>query len=241
MSVIIDGTTGITAPAGFFTENLQLPTIDAVGIVTARSGIEFGLSGVGGSITPGGTATFAGSVTAASFTGNINGNITGNAAGLTGTPNINVGILTATSATINGSITGTGSISGTSASVSGNLSAGSSITSSSTVFDSKGNIRSVPVNDKSTAYTLVAADAGKIVTTTGGGTITVPAGVFSVGDVITIYNKHSGSVTISPSGVATLTLVVSGNTGSRTLLTKGICTVICINLNEFIISGSGLS
>jgi len=42
----------------------DVTNIDSVGIVTARSGVEFGVSGVGGTVTAVGNATFAGIVTA---------------------------------------------------------------------------------------------------------------------------------------------------------------------------------
>jgi len=67
---LADNATGINAS---FTGNVSIggtltyedvTNVDAVGIITARSGIEFGLSGVGGTITSGGDATFAGIVTA---------------------------------------------------------------------------------------------------------------------------------------------------------------------------------
>ena len=45
----------------------DVTNIDSIGLVTARSGIEFGVSGVGGTITSTGNVTFAGIVTASSF------------------------------------------------------------------------------------------------------------------------------------------------------------------------------
>lgn len=45
----------------------DVTNIDSIGIVTARSGIEFGLSGVGGTITATGQAEFTGVCTASSF------------------------------------------------------------------------------------------------------------------------------------------------------------------------------
>ena len=47
----------------------DVTNVDSVGLVTARSGIEFGASGVGGTITAIGNAEFAGIVTATSFVG----------------------------------------------------------------------------------------------------------------------------------------------------------------------------
>ena len=47
----------------------DVTNVDSLGIVTARSGVEFGASGVGGTVTARGNATFAGVVTATSYVG----------------------------------------------------------------------------------------------------------------------------------------------------------------------------
>jgi len=52
----------------------DVTNIDSVGIVTARSGIEFGASGVGGTITASGQAEFIGIVTALGV--NVSGVVT---------------------------------------------------------------------------------------------------------------------------------------------------------------------
>ena len=73
-----------------------------------------------------------GILTATGFSGNLSGSSTscsGNAAGLTGSPNISVGTI------------GCGAITGT-----------------STISDSKGNLRSIPQNTQGGAYTLVVGD-----------------------------------------------------------------------------------
>ena len=54
----------------------DVTNVDSVGLVTARSGIEFGASGVGGTITATGQAEFVGVVTASSFSGD-GSNLTG--------------------------------------------------------------------------------------------------------------------------------------------------------------------
>ena len=54
----------------------DVTNVDSVGVVTARSGIEFGASGVGGTITATGQAEFVGVVTASSFSGD-GSNLTG--------------------------------------------------------------------------------------------------------------------------------------------------------------------
>lgn len=91
------------------------------------------------------------------------------------------------------------------------------------------------------AYTLVAADEQKLVTAVND--ITIPASVFSVGDAITIYNDANGNFSIIPDtgqGV-TLRLGGTGTTGTRTLNSKGIATIVCVASNEFVVSGAGLS
>ena len=86
----------------------DVTNVDSWGIVTARQGFKAGApTAVGATIDPGGTAQFAGIVSAASFSGDI----TGNATGLTGTPRITVqdivvdsGIVTVT--TFDGNLSG---------------------------------------------------------------------------------------------------------------------------------------
>jgi hypothetical protein len=62
----------VTGVAATFTGVLtydDVTNVDSLGIVTARSGIELGASGVGGTITAAGAAEFAGIVTATEFHG----------------------------------------------------------------------------------------------------------------------------------------------------------------------------
>ena len=62
----------VTGVAATFTGVLtydDVTNVDSLGIVTARSGVEFGASGVGGTITAAGSAEFAGIVTATEFHG----------------------------------------------------------------------------------------------------------------------------------------------------------------------------
>ena len=54
----------------------DVTNVDVLGIATYRSGVQFGVAGVGGTITATGNATITGIVTAAGFTGD-GGNLTG--------------------------------------------------------------------------------------------------------------------------------------------------------------------
>ena len=96
------------------------------------------------------------------------------------------------------------------------------------------------VNTKTTSYTLTTGDINKLFTISSG-TLTIPASVLSLGDSVTIYNSGTGSVSITASGGATLILVASGTTGTRTLAAYGIATVIALSSTQYIISGAGLA
>ena len=78
----------------------DVTNVDAVGLITARSGIKFGAAGVGGTIRANGDTTLAGVVTATTFVGNLTGNPTGSAAGLTAIPG---GQITGALAAVDGS------------------------------------------------------------------------------------------------------------------------------------------
>lgn len=132
-----------------------------------------------------------------------------------------------------------GKVSGT-AITSGNISTSGSFTTTSTVSDGKGDVRAIPQNAQTTAYILVAADAGKHISITTGG-VTVPTAVFSVGDAITIFNNSGSSQTITQGLSTTLRQAGTANTGNRTLAQYGVATILCVAANTFIISGAGLS
>ena len=73
----------------------------ATGAPELTQGVNFGASGVGGTITAAGQAEFAGVCTASSFSGSL----TGTATGLSGTPDITVRNITGVAATFSGVIT----------------------------------------------------------------------------------------------------------------------------------------
>lgn len=109
-----------------------------------------------------------------------------------------------------------------------------------TVTDSKGELRNVPQNSQTAAYTLVASDHGKHISITTGG-VTVPSGVFAVGESVTIFNNSSSSQTITQGASVTLRQVGTANTGNRTLAGYGLCTLLCVASNTFVITGGGVS
>lgn len=98
----------------------------------------------------------------------------------------------------------------------------------------------IPQNSQTTGYTLQLSDAGKHVSITTGN-VTVPASVFSAGDVVTVYNNStSNQIIIQGSGV-TMYLVGTSTTGNRTIAQRGLGTVLCVSANTFVCTGGGIS
>ena len=65
--------------------------------------------------------------------------------------------------------------------------------------------------------------------------------MFSIGNVVTVYNKSGSSVSIEEGTGVTLRLAGSPTDGNRTLSAYGLCTLLCIDSNDFVISGAGLT
>ena len=85
-----------------------------------------------------------------------------------------------------------------------------------------------------TSYTLVAADAAKLVTlyNTGAITLTIPAGVFSVGQAVNIQQTGAGQVTVANDGTSTFT-----GTGTKLRTQYSAATIICVATNTFTLIG----
>lgn len=113
------------------------------------------------------------------------------------------------------------------------------ISATGSISDGIGNVRAVPLNSQTGSYVLIASDSGKCISITTGG-VTIPAGVFSAGQTITIFNDSASNQTITASGV-TLYLSGTATTGNRTLAQRGLCTAYCVASNVFVITGAGLS
>jgi hypothetical protein len=136
---------------------------------------------------------------------------------------------------ITGSAITSGTIAGSTA-----LNTSGAITTSADITDSIGNVRDIIQNPRTAAYTLVLLDAGKHISITTGG-VTVPSGIFSAGEAISIFNNSAANQTITQGASVTMYLAGSATTGNRTLAQRGICTVLCVAANTFVISGAGLS
>ena len=110
------------------------------------------------------------------------------------------------------------------------------------IADSKGDVRSVPLNAQGGAYNLAATDNGKMINITTGG-VSVLQNVFGspFGQIISIYNNSNASQTITQGANVTLRLAGTAATGNRTLARYGVATLTCVASNTFVISGAGLT
>tara|TARA_B100000614_G_C14392769_1_gene430399 strand:- start:68 stop:724 length:657 start_codon:yes stop_codon:yes gene_type:complete len=111
------------------------------------------------------------------------------------------------------------------------------------VSDSKGSLRNIPQNQQlgSSNYTLVASDAGKYIALAGSpGGLTIPTGVFSAGDAVTIINGGTSDQTITCSA---LTTYLAGDTSAKSSLTlkgRGMATFLFHSGTVCYGSGAGL-
>jgi hypothetical protein len=105
--------------------------------------------------------------------------------------------------------------------------------------DSKGELRLVPLNTATSAYTLTATDHGKCISTSSN--VIVPPSTFTAGQNAIIFNSGTTDITITQSTSVTMYQVGTSNTGNRTLAQKGLATVYCVTTNTFVITGGGLS
>ena len=143
---------------------------------------------------------------------------------------INVSNVTVTAATNVSGIT-----------ISDNVTAANNITTTAgNMVDQKGEMRLVPLESKSANYTLQASDHGKVISISSGN-ITVPSGIFSAGQTVTIFaNISSGVIDINRSGV-TMYWATDGTNADRDLEPRGVATILCVAANTFVITGGTLS
>lgn len=108
------------------------------------------------------------------------------------------------------------------------------------VSDAAGNLRAIPQSGsaKTSSYTLATGDVGEFIQVSTGGSIVIPDATFSTGDVVSVFNNTSGSITIT----CTITTAYIGGTDADkatvSLATRGICTILFISGTVCVITGN---
>jgi hypothetical protein len=83
---------------------------------------------------------------------------------------------------------------------------------------------------------MATTDVGKVISLSAG--ITIPDATFSAGDIVSLYNNTSGSLTVTCS--ITTAYIAGTNTDVATvsLATRGIATVLFISDTVCVITGN---
>ena len=212
-------------------------------------------AGIATYATTAGVATYASTAGIATYA--TTAGVATNAQGLTGTPNISVGAITATgNVSIGGTltyedVTNVDSIGFITARTGVNVvGGGMTVTGISTFYnnvittgyftDNCGSLRKLGTNSKSSDYTLVYADSGKAIIRTGGN-VTVPNGVFYAGDMVTIVNNTSSNMTVIQGSSFSLYNAADGSTGNKTQAARSVSTILFVSSSVGYISGTQLS
>ena len=100
--------------------------------------------------------------------------------------------------------------------------------------------RNVPQSGsaKTTSYSLVTGDVGEFIQVGSGGAIVIPNSTFAAGDVVSVFNNTSGSITITCN---TTTAYISGTDATKasvSLATRGIATILFISGTVCVITGN---
>ena len=92
--------------------------------------------------------------------------------------------------------------------------------------------------EKTTGYSLATGDVGKVVVIGSGGSVTIPDATFSAGDVVSIFNNTSGSITITCSITTAYKGGADSDQATVTLQTRGVATVLFISGTVCVINGN---
>lgn len=99
--------------------------------------------------------------------------------------------------------------------------------------------RNIPaVGTKTGSYSLGTGDVGKYVQVGTGGSITIPDATFAEGDVVSIFNNTSGSVTITCSITTAYIAGTDADKATVSLATRGVATILFLSGTVCVISGN---
>lgn len=145
---------------------------------------------------------------------------------------------------VTGNVTGniSGNISGNADNVTGIVAVANGGTGANNVVGAKDNLETgkLEPSTQTTSYTLQASDVGDLVAITNG-SVTIPPGVFSPGQVVVVYNQSSTTTRGITRGSGVALYWANGANANRTLGVRGVATILCVASNEFVITGQGVT
>jgi hypothetical protein len=115
-----------------------------------------------------------------------------------------------------------------------------SVVDGTNITDSYGNVRTIPQSgsDKTTSYTLVTTDVGRLIGVGSGGSVTIPNATFSTGDAVSIFNNTTGNITITCTISSAYIGGVNTVKSTVTLATRGVATILFISGTVCVINGN---
>jgi hypothetical protein len=85
---------------------------------------------------------------------------------------------------------------------------------------------------------LATGDVGEYVQVGSGGSITIPDATFAEGDVVTIFNNTSGTITITCSITTAYIAGTDSDKATMTLASRGLATVLFISSTVCVVQGN---
>lgn len=91
---------------------------------------------------------------------------------------------------------------------------------------------------KTGSYTLATSDVGEFIQISTGGSIVIPNSTFAAGDVVSLFNNTSGTITITCSTSNAYIAGTDSNKASMTLAARGVATVLFITSTLCVVTGN---
>jgi len=95
-----------------------------------------------------------------------------------------------------------------------------------------------PVGTKTGSYSLAVADVGKYVQVGSGGSITIPDATFAEGDIVSVFNNTSGTITITCSITTAYIAGTDSDKATMTLASRGVASILFISGTVCVVSGN---
>lgn len=100
--------------------------------------------------------------------------------------------------------------------------------------------RNIPISGsaKTGSYTLATTDVGEYIEVGSGGSVTIPNSTFAAGDVVSVFNNTSGSITITCSITDAYIAGTDSDKATMTLATRGLATILFISGTRCVVQGN---